>query len=54
MAAPLRFVHLIVWREGCVNFGITLRRFLAAIKKENQFGVALGVYAANLEVEVTY
>ena len=51
MAIPLPCVKCIEWSDGKIVFNVTLRRMLAAIKQDNQYGVALGVYAANLEVD---
>ena len=53
LAVPFRHVSTVVWtKDGLIDFGKTLRAMLFAVKKEKLMGVALGTYAANLEVEV--
>lgn len=54
MAIPFKYMKLVTYTEdGMVDFSITLKKFLKAIKNEKMFGIALGSYAANLEVEAT-
>jgi hypothetical protein len=54
MAVPGKHVHCVTYTEnGDLAFAATIQRFLRAIKKEKLYGIALGAYAANLEIEAT-